>query len=131
MNNDRHQFVPLTPAIARAFYGTTPARTARGYAYLRDGEPLVIWGLLRDPYRWVLFSDWKPEAREKTFSDRRLIVQALKHLRTMLAGVRGPVQVVPDDRIEGACALIERIGFVHAQQGIYQWQAPQPSSQPH
>lgn len=130
MNSDRHQFVPLTPELAQRFYGSAPARTARGCAYLRDGEPLVIWGLLRDPYRWVMFSDWKPEARMRTFTDRRLIVLAIAHLRTMLASVRGPVQAMPDAKIEGACALLERIGFVHAQQGIYQWQAPQPTSQP-
>ena len=131
MNSVRHQFVPLTPAIAQSFYGARPARSARGWAYLREGKPLVIWGLMREPYRWVLFSDWSPEARSRTFTDRRLILKATEHLREALAAVKGPIHAAPDTAIDGACKLLERIGFVPINQGIYQWQALKPTSQPH
>lgn len=128
---NKHEFVTLTPAIAQRFYGARTARSMRGWAYLRDGEPLVIWGLMRDPYRWVLFSEWTPEARGRTFTDRRLILKALEHLKEALARVRGPIHAAPDSAVAGACELLERAGFVHINQGIYQWQAPQPTSQPH
>lgn len=126
----KHDFVPLTPELARTFYGAQPARTHRGYALLRDGRPIVVWGLIREPYRWVLFSDAHPEARAGSFEARRLVVLGARKLVGMLQSVRGPVHALADQSYEGACELLERLGFVHVQQGIYQWQAPQPSSQP-
>lgn len=126
----KHEFVPLTPELARTFYGAQPARTHRGYALLRDGRPIVVWGLIREPYRWVLFSDASPEARAGSFGARRLVVLGARKLLAMLESVRGPVHALADERYEGACELLTHLGFVPLQQGVYQWPAPQPTSQP-
>ena len=116
----------LTPAIARAFYGAAPARTARGYAVLLDDRLIVVVGVLRDAHRWVLFSDAKPEARgEGNFAARRLVLIGLKRLQGLLVSLRAPVHAAPEQGIPGACSLLERMGFVHITQGVYQWQAAQ------
>ena len=125
-------FEPLMPSIARRFYGSPPARTMRGYAVMAGGEPIAIVGLLRDPYRWVLFSEASEAARgDGAFSARRLVVLGVRKLQEMLDGVAGPVQAMADDRYEGAQALLERLGFERMTQGVYQWRKPQHSSRPH
>lgn len=116
-------FEPLTPELARAFYGSQPARTIRGYAAVAEGKPIVLVGVIRDKHRWVLFSDSAPEARgASTFTARRLVLQGIKRLQGLLESLNAPVHAAPADEIEGACALLERLGFSHITQGVYQWQ---------
>ena len=116
------RFEALTPELAKAFYGETPARTMRGYAAVSEGEPIVVVGVMRDEHRWVLFSDSKPQARgEPTFTARRLVLQGILKLQAILDDLHAPVHAVPAPEATGACALLERLGFVHITQGVYQW----------
>ena len=118
------QFQALTPELAKAFYGKPPARTIRGYAAVVDGEPIVLVGVMRDDHRWVLFSDSKPSARgQATFTARRLVLAGMKRLQGIMQELNAPVHAAPQEDAEGACALLERMGFVHITQGVYQWQA--------
>lgn len=122
------RFENLTPELAQRFYGSRPTRTMRGYAAVVDGEPIVVVGVMRDEHRWVLFSDSKPEVRgQANFTARRLVLQGVRRLEGMLKDMKAPIHAAPQEGIEGACALLERMGFVHVTQGVYQWQAPHNS----
>ena len=114
-------FVELTPAIVRAFYGEAPARTMRGYAYLKDGEPVVLWGLVREAYRWVLFLDANDGVRRYNQEWRRLLALAIRRLRPILAELRAPVHALADPDIDGSCELLEHIGFEPMKGRMYQW----------
>ena len=114
-------FVALTPEIVRAFYGESPARTMRGYAYLKDGEPVVLWGLVREAYRWVLFLDANDGVRRYNQEWRRILVLAIRKLRPILAELKAPVHALADPDIDGSCELLEHIGFEPMKGRMYQW----------
>ena len=118
-------YVTITPEIARAFYGTQAPCTIRGYAYLKGGEPIVLWGFIRESYRWVLFLEAKDGARSYDHEWRRILALGIRKLRPLLDELRAPVHALADPDIDGSCELLEHIGFEPFNQRIYQW--PRPS----
>lgn len=123
--------VEATPELVRAFYGERPARTMRGYAYLKDGEPVVLWGFIREAYRWVLFMDAKDGVRRYNQEWRRIIALGIRKLLPLLYELQAPVHAFADPDIDGSCELLEHIGFEPLNQRIYQWPRPSHSSQQH
>lgn len=119
----RGRFEPLTAELALRFYGKTPARSMRGFAYVAGGEPLLLMGVMREAYRWVLFSDTAPGARGAgNFAARRAALAGAKLLLGIIASLQAPVHAVPEG--DGSCEMLERLGFQPIGQGVYAWAAP-------
>lgn len=126
------ELVPMNRDIIERFYGHPQATSLRGYAACVAGEPLVLIGLRQEAYRWVLFSNAKEEARGAgNFATRRIVLQCVAKLATMFGRIRAPIDAVPEPGIEGAEEFLFRLGFVPFVQGVYRWQAPQPTSRLH
>lgn len=133
MNN----FQPLSAELAERFYGSAPARTQRGYAYIEEGQVLAVFGIYHDPAsaRYVAFFDLSKATRTEmhTVRRRRQLLKGIRLVMDMIGTKRAPVHALSQPGIEAAASMLERIGFepVPNHQGIYQWQAPQPTSQQH
>lgn len=121
---------PLDEDILRRFYGERPKRTTLGYAVIQGDYPVVIFGVYRQPERWVLFSDATAEARRpQTFGMKKMVAQGVKKMRHLLGRLSAPIHAIAETQYPGACELLEHMGFVHAEKGIYVW-AQQPSGSP-
>lgn len=126
------ELVPMTNALVDRFYGQVIAPTMRGFAVCVAGEPMVLLGVRQEPYRWVLFSDAKEEARgEGNFHTRRMVVRGLHALMGLIDRLHAPVDAVTDSGFQGAEEILLRLGFVPLAQGVYRWQALKPTSRLH
>lgn len=117
--------VTLTPELLRRFYGSPTKRTIRGFAFIENDEVKGVFGLFYDQpgERWGAFCEVRPEIRARLHERgmRRAVLEASKHLRGLIARTPGRVQAAAALNIPSASGFLERIGFEHVQDEVYQW----------
>lgn len=116
------EFVPFTADLLTKFYGRMPSHTSRGFAYVMDGEPLVLVGVLSDRGVYRLFSEAKPGLRDgqRSVSKRRIIIEGARRTVALIKDMGIQVYACADRSIPGADVLLKHLGF----------QRPFPDTQP-
>lgn len=108
---------PATREDLISFYGEQLNRTVYAYVGERDGEVLGLGGYYFDKDSIVMFSDIKPEGRDK----KKSIVKIIKIIMKAARKHRLPIVAVPDDDYESSCQLLKRLGFENFGE-VYIWQ---------
>lgn len=116
---------PMTPELVSRFYGKPLPRTARGFAYLEGDEVKGLFGLYYDQSgeRWIAFCEVRPEIRARLheMGVKRAVVRAQGMLRELIERTPGRVQAAAGQNIDRAGAFLERMGFEHLTDEVYQW----------
>lgn len=115
-------FEPLTAEAMMEFCGRAPARSVRGFAYVQDGHPLAIFGMERYQDGWLAFLNRHPRA-PTGIRARRLIALGLRKLSAVMRETNAPIYADADQRFDGACELLERMGFHRQSDGRFKWEA--------
>ena len=97
------------------FYGERPRVTLRAIAIRMDGVPVGLVGLVDEKTRMRAFSEYKPELAP--YLKSMTVLRAVKASQRMIASCGKQVIAVA----ESCPAILERVGFVHAQDDIYVW----------
>lgn len=108
----------LTPEIAQRFFGGSPKTTAKGFAALRDGEPLCIGGVYHSHDRTVVFANVKPEMRAYPIAGMKLARKVMEMVKSL--GVT--VYAMADCDVEASGRFLEHLGFKHLEGVVYEWQ---------
>lgn len=118
---------PLTHQLAEAFYGSPPEKTMRGFAYVENGTPHIVFGLYNDDTRNVAFSSASPEFRTRldSVSARRAVVSSARALIALMRTSMLPIHAIPDAAVGKAPSFLERLGFAHIDKGVYEWRQQQ------
>lgn len=122
-------FVPFTQELLTRFYGGTPKKSSRGFAYLQDGEPVVLVGVFLEGSIYVLFSEAKAGIKDDrpSIAKRRLIAQGARMVVDLVKTMGVKVYAHADCRMPGAEKLLKHLGFVcvdpEKQPEVFVWQA--------
>jgi hypothetical protein len=113
----RVTYGPATAADLDAYYGGRNRQTLRAIVVKLDDVPMGVIALVRERDRYLMISESKPELEPHLKS-----MAALRAIKAAMAWVREtkvPVFAVCQDSER----LLERLGFVHVQDGVYQWRS--------
>ena len=88
---------------------------------MEDGRPLAIFGLERYQDGWLAFLNRDADA-PTGLRARRLIVMGLRQITGLMRTAKAPIYADADQRFEGACELLERMGFHRQTDGRFKWQ---------
>lgn len=98
------EFVPATPALARAYYGGPPPYSFKGYVALLDGKPIGIGGIFYNGHP-VAFSEMKDEMRPR----RKDKARAVRVLEQLIKAQKSPVFAVAVEPT--SVPLLTKLGF--------------------
>ncbi len=112
----RLKIKPATRADLEAFYGEHLDRTVYAYVGEKDGEVLGLGGYYLNGDSIVMFSDIKPDGRDKKMT----IVRIIKIIMKAAKKYRLPILAVPDPDYERSCEMLLRLGFENFG-GTYIW----------
>ena len=113
--------LPATPMTLREFYDDKICHTQRAYIVFEDGEPIAVFGIYLEKSRMVLFSDIRPDIRDKLDEYKRVIVQCVRKTQQLIKNSAVPVSALADPEHEGSNTLLEHVGLTHIQGGVYKW----------
>ena len=109
-------FVPLTDQLLQAYMGRQ-ARTIQGFALMRGEEVVGVIGLSRSAGGYLFFSRVNDDVWDKSIAAKRLIIQCVRKMRSMMEGKR--IYAFADEEREGSCLLLEHFGFKRFEDGSY------------
>ena len=107
---------PCTAEDLQKYFDGKFPWTARALVFDLDGEILGLGGIYYTNRIPMAFSDFKEELKEHPITMARGAIEIMKIVKTKMCFA------IADKRYEGAPKLLERLGFVHIREGIYQWQ---------
>jgi hypothetical protein len=97
-------FTEATPELARAYYGSPPPYSFKGYVALLDGKPIGIGGVFFNGGP-VAFSEMKEEMRPRTKDKAR----AVRVLERLINTYKCPVVAVAAEPT--SVPLLTKLGF--------------------
>lgn len=110
-------FGPATAPDLDAYYGGRNRQTMRAIVVKLDDSPAGVIGLAKARDRLLMFSEYKPELAPYLKSMGAL--RAIKEAMRWASESKLPVFAVCQDSER----LLERLGFVHVQDGVYRWRS--------
>lgn len=102
------EIVPATQELVAAYLGRPSPHTFKGYAAVRDGQPIGLAGIYREGSHLVAFSEVSGELKDH----KRAMVEGRRLVRQMMAEVHRPVFAEVNAQEPGAPKLLARLGFV-------------------
>lgn len=106
---------PATTADIDAYYGERPRPTMRAIVIHLNEVPVAIIGLYFDAGRMMAFSEYKPEL--EPYLKSMTILRAIKAAQQLFAQSKRPIYAVREE----CTSILERVGFRHLDDGVYQW----------
>ena len=111
------KFVPLTAELLEQYMGRQP-KTIQGFALMNDAEVVGVIGLTRSGGDYILFARVNDDVWDYSIASKRLVIQGVRKLQPLMDQKKRLFAFADEDR-EGACFLLDRMGFRRREDGSY------------